>query len=403
MEKEKPRLARLTAILTQLQSKKVVVARELAEKHQVSIRTIYRDIRTLEQSGIPIISEGGKGYSIMEGFHLPPVMFTEPEANALITAEKLLAQNGDLSLRTQYQAAITKIKAILKTSQRNRTELLANRLDIRPPSLLLQSDYLMRLQTAITKFQAVRLMYQSLHQQRTQRVVEPFALYSTQGKWILIAFCHLRKDFRSFRLDQIEQLTALDRYFAPHELNLEAYFQQKRQHFFRPPDIPLTPDPATFASNQTYQNMQTVSIPSFYVIGIATRTINEHQQAEQALAILWQRFFSEGVLEKIPNKTNQTVYALYTDYESDYTQAYTAILGCQVSTIESIPDGMEAKLIEGGTYRKFLSKGDLTQGAVGQTWQQIWQSDLLRKYSADFEVYGEKARNPKDAEVEIFV
>jgi predicted DNA-binding transcriptional regulator YafY len=76
MEKDKPRLARLTAILTQLQSKRVVSAREIAEKHDVSIRTIYRDIRILEQSGIPIFTQEGKGYSIVENYKLPPVMFT---------------------------------------------------------------------------------------------------------------------------------------------------------------------------------------------------------------------------------------------------------------------------------------------------------------------------------------
>ena len=97
-DKEKPRLSRLTAIITQLQSKKLVTASYLAEKHEVSVRTIYRDIRTLEQSGIPIITEEGKGYSIMEGYHLPPVLFTEDEANALITIEQLLLKTKDAAL-----------------------------------------------------------------------------------------------------------------------------------------------------------------------------------------------------------------------------------------------------------------------------------------------------------------
>lgn len=88
MAEDKPRLIRLTAILTQLQSKRIVTAKDIAEKHNISIRTVYRDIRTLEQSGIPIITEEGKGYTLMEGYRLPPVLFTEEEANALITAEK---------------------------------------------------------------------------------------------------------------------------------------------------------------------------------------------------------------------------------------------------------------------------------------------------------------------------
>lgn len=93
MAEDKPRLARLSAIITQLQSRRIVTAREIAQKHQVSIRTVYRDIKTLEQSGIPIVTEAGRGYSIMEGYHLPPIMFTEEEALALITAVQLILKN----------------------------------------------------------------------------------------------------------------------------------------------------------------------------------------------------------------------------------------------------------------------------------------------------------------------
>ena len=88
------RLSRLTAILTQLQTKRLLTATTLAEKFNVSVRTIYRDIRTLEQAGVPIITEDGKGYSLMEGYKIPPVMFTEAQANALITAEQLVFQNS---------------------------------------------------------------------------------------------------------------------------------------------------------------------------------------------------------------------------------------------------------------------------------------------------------------------
>lgn len=90
MAEDKPRLVRLATILIQLQSKRIITATEIAEKHNVSVRTIYRDIRTLEQSGIPIITEEGKGYSMMAGYVLPPVMLTQEEANALITGEQLI-------------------------------------------------------------------------------------------------------------------------------------------------------------------------------------------------------------------------------------------------------------------------------------------------------------------------
>ena len=131
MAEDKPRLARLTAILTQLQSKPIVTATEIAENHAVSIRTVYRDIRTLEKSGIPIITQEGKGYSIMEGYKLPPVMFTEQEANALLTAKQLILKNTDQSLVEQYQSAVTKIKAVLKGSQKSKIEFLSNRIQIR--------------------------------------------------------------------------------------------------------------------------------------------------------------------------------------------------------------------------------------------------------------------------------
>ena len=127
-EKEKPRLSRLTAIITQLQSKRIVTANYLAERHNVSVRTIYRDIRTLEKSGIPIITEEGKGYSIMEGYHLPPVLFTEDEANALITVEQLVIKNKDQSFSENVSSAIEKIKSILRYSQKGNADLLADRI-----------------------------------------------------------------------------------------------------------------------------------------------------------------------------------------------------------------------------------------------------------------------------------
>lgn len=123
----KPRLSRLTAILTQLQSRRLLTAREMADKHGVSIRTIYRDIKTLEHSGIPIITEEGRGYSLMEGFNLPPVMFTENEANALVTAEKLVLKNKDQSFFEHYNSAITKIKSTLQYAQKDKVDLLSER------------------------------------------------------------------------------------------------------------------------------------------------------------------------------------------------------------------------------------------------------------------------------------
>jgi len=224
---EKPRLSRLTAILTQLQSSKIVTATTLAKKHGVSVRTIYRDIRTLEKSGIPIITEEGRGYSIMDGYKLPPVMFTESEANALITAEQLILKNKDASFVNNYSDAIQKIKAILRGPQKEKTDLLANRIYFTNNfSYQRTSNYLMKIQAAITNFQVVHIAYESISKKYTERDIEPFALYSTQGNWLLIAFCRLRREFRVFRIDHIQKLSPLLEHFESHNMTLEEYYKK---------------------------------------------------------------------------------------------------------------------------------------------------------------------------------
>ena len=226
-DEEKPRLSRLTAIITQLQSKRIVTANYLAERHNVSVRTIYRDIRTLEKSGIPIITEEGKGYSIMEGYHLPPVLFTEDEANALITIEQLASKNKDQSLSENVSSAIEKIKAILKYSQKGNADLLADRIYFGgQQSEKKTSSNLMQIQSAIIHFKLLEIEYLSSENERTTRQIEPFAVYSIHGNFLLIAFCRLRDDFRAFRIDFIETLKTLNETFTPHNMTLKEYFEK---------------------------------------------------------------------------------------------------------------------------------------------------------------------------------
>ena len=230
MTEPKPRLARLVAILTQLQSKRIVTARELAERHQISMRTIYRDIRTLEQSGVPIVTEEGKGYSLVEGYTLPPVMFTEEEAHAMITAQHLIRKNKDQSLVEHYEKVVTKIKATLQYRQKAQTELLSDRIQIRNnPKTERTSNYLIQLQSALANFEVLHLDYLSLNNEHSLRKIEPFALYSTQGNWIHLAFCRKRKDFRAFRLDRIQALRKTGEHFEPHNFTLEQYFENCRK------------------------------------------------------------------------------------------------------------------------------------------------------------------------------
>ncbi len=149
--------------------------------------------------------------------------------------------------------------------------------------------------------------------------------------------------------------------------------------------------------------MNKTNIEAFTVIGIAVRTTNENGQSAKDIGALWDEFISESILEKIPNKIDNTIYSIYTEYEGDYTQPYTTILGCKVKSTDIIPDGMVATTIQGGNYTKFIAKGDLTKGAVYEEWSKIWHTDLDRLYTADFEIYGEKAQNLTNAEVEILI
>lgn len=225
-EKEKPRLSRLTTIITQLQSRRLITANYLAEKHKVSVRTIYRDIRTLEKSGIPIITEEGRGYSLMEGYQLPPVLFTEDEANALITAEQLIIKNKDQSFTENYSNAIDKIKSILQHSQKEKSTLLADRIYFgENQHYEKSSNNLMTIQAAITNLHVLEIEYLSSNNELTTRDIEPFASYNNQGNWILIAYCRLRSEFRAFRIDFIQKLTRLNKTFDSHNMSITQYFE----------------------------------------------------------------------------------------------------------------------------------------------------------------------------------
>ena len=124
------RINRVTSILIQLQSKKIIPAKEIAQRFNISLRTVYRDIRTLEEAGIPIGSEAGKGYFLVEGFLLPPVMFTAAEVGALITAGKFLNCHGDESFIKDFDSAMYKIKSILKHGEKNYAQELENSINV---------------------------------------------------------------------------------------------------------------------------------------------------------------------------------------------------------------------------------------------------------------------------------
>jgi len=236
-ENDIKRVSRLTAIVTQLQTKRLLTATQLSEKFSVSVRTIYRDIKALEQAGIPILTEDGRGYSLMEGYRIPPITFTENEANALITAEQLVLKNRDSSLIKEYSEAINKIKAVLLYSTKEKADLLSKRIAVSPaiPNTN-TSGSLTLIQNALTAFKVLNIVYHSEEkEEKTTRNIEPFALYyNLQESWTLIAYCRLRKDYRMFRLSRISKIEPLDLSFTPHKLTLKEYLDSKEKNFQHP-------------------------------------------------------------------------------------------------------------------------------------------------------------------------
>lgn len=221
------RLSRITAILTQLQTKRLVTATALAAKFGVSVRTIYRDIRSLEQSGVPVFTEDGKGYSLTEGYRISPVTFTENEANALILAEQLVLRNKDSSFIKDYTDAIDKVLAVLKSGVKDKANILAERtrftLNVNRERT---NSSLSVLQFAITNFIALRVEYVNEAGKKSARTLEPFALVSTEQNWLLIAWCRTRCEFRFFRVDRISSLKMLAENFEPHKMTLQEYFEK---------------------------------------------------------------------------------------------------------------------------------------------------------------------------------
>ena len=231
-----PRLSRLTSILLKLQTKPFVSVKQLAEDFQISKRTVYRDIIALEASGVPIVPIEGKGYSLIEGYSIPPVMFTESEANALILAEMIIAKTKDDSLIKEFNNVTDKIKSVLKNSEKQKADFLSDRIVIgKNWNYSRTSSHLTDIQKAITNFDLLKIEYQKENDPNiTQRTIEPFAIYhNTFDDWILTAWCRLRNEFRNFRIDRIIKLQKLDEKFTPHKITLAEYIEIQRKKHFR--------------------------------------------------------------------------------------------------------------------------------------------------------------------------
>ena len=224
------RADRLFQIIQLLRRRTVVTAAVLAEELEVSQRTVYRDIRDLTLSGVPIEGEAGVGYTLRRGFDLPPLMFTESEIEAMVLGARIVTSWGDPALGKAAHEALARVEAVLPDRLRARlidAPLYAPGFHV--PTRVL--DQLAEVRQAVDARRKLRLDYRRADGERSDRVIRPVGLFFWGSTWSVAGWCELRQDFRDFRLDRIQGLDILTETFAREPgRDLQAYVQRARDN-----------------------------------------------------------------------------------------------------------------------------------------------------------------------------
>jgi len=201
------RIDRLFGMLVLLQSKKHMSAEDIADKFDISVRTVYRDIKALCEQGIPIGFEPHKGYGVVEGYFLPPVSFSTAEANALLLMETIVYGFADRSIVEHYSTALNKVKAVLRNSQKEKLEELNDNIKMHlPESVKNDFEFLSDIQNSISQKTILDIDYKNNKEETNHRQLEPIGLIFYSMNWHLIAWCHLRVEYRDFRVSRIIKL-----------------------------------------------------------------------------------------------------------------------------------------------------------------------------------------------------
>lgn len=254
------RIDRLAAIVIQLQSKRLVKAQEIADKFSIGLRTVYRDIKALNDGGVPVTGEAGIGYRLMEGYKLPPVMFNEDEATALLTAGKLMQSMSDETSSKHYTTALDKIRAVLRIAEKDHLHEIEDHIEVvSHPSFAHKKQTELHLATilkAIGSSSVMQINYTSTGKKDSIcRNVEPIGIYLLGSHWYLIAFCQLRNDYRNFRADKIESITLTSQKIVQTHPSLQSFIarltEQKEVHKVV---IDVHPDTLKYLGEQKYYN-----------------------------------------------------------------------------------------------------------------------------------------------------
>lgn len=223
------RADRLFQIVQHLRGRRLTTASQLAEWLEVSVRTVYRDIRDLGLSGVPIEGEAGVGYRLSKGFDLPPIMFTFDEVEALVAGARMVETWGGPALAASSRSAVAKIRLALPPERRDSvddTRLFA--LDFRTPpevGVALES-----VRQAVLQRRKLRISYVDAGERTSERIVRPLGLYFWGAAWTLAAWCEQRTDFRNFRIDRIRDVEVLDaRFDDDPDKSLQAFLRAMQE------------------------------------------------------------------------------------------------------------------------------------------------------------------------------
>lgn len=248
---------RVTSTLILLQTKRVIKAKTIADRYDISLRTVYRDIRTLKNAGIPIIGDPGIGYSILEGYRFPPTMFNEGETLALLTAEKFIGKVTDKATQADYSNAMLKIKAILRSAEKQSLAVLDDSIAFSNNNSWENKTYLQDLFKSIAAKRILDIHYKKADGTNSERKLEPIGCYHHLNNWYLVAFCQLKKDYRTFKMNRILDLRVLEQHFDTQHINFQDYIDQqdqswKAQHQFHTIEIAFNQSIVQYAEIRKY-------------------------------------------------------------------------------------------------------------------------------------------------------
>lgn len=251
------RFDRVISTLMLLQSKKRIRASDIADRYGTSIRTVYRDVKSLKTAGVPIIGDPGIGYEIMDGYRLPPLMFNEGETSALLTAGKFIGKLTEQDTQAYYASAMMKIKTVLRATEKQSLARLEDAITISVDNNWENKPLLQEIFRSISARWILDVNYQKADGTSSNRKIEPIGCFYQYNHWYLVAFCQTQADYRTFKINRIASLHTLDLHYDDHHISLKNYIDRqndewKERHQFYSIEIAFNNSFVKFAESRKY-------------------------------------------------------------------------------------------------------------------------------------------------------